>query len=339
MRICIVGAGAIGGLIAVRLSQIGEELSAIARGAHLAAIREHGLKLLAQGAEQVARVRATDQIAEVGPQDVIVLALKAHQVASVAPDLSRMLGPDTIVITAQNGIPWWYFLGQGGPYGGTQLESVDPGGVIAKHLDPKRVIGSIIYPASEIVAPGVIRHIEGDRISFGELDGKDTQRLRQLVELFRKAGFRARGVSDIRSEIWLKLWGNLTFNPVSALTHATLLDLCRFPLTRALATSMMREAQTVAEKLGVSFPLSIEKRIAGAESVGEHKTSMLQDVESGRPLEIEALIGSVIELGTMTGTPTPHLDAVYACASLLAKRLRDSGGTLRLTSAEARKAP
>jgi 2-dehydropantoate 2-reductase len=333
MRICVVGAGAIGGLIAVRLSELGEDVTAIARGAHLAAVRDHGMKLLMDGVEHVARVRATDRLADAGPQDLVVLALKAHQLAPVAPDVRALLGPETVLVTAQNGIPWWYFVGHGGPYEGTRLESVDPGGTIAAHLDATRVIGSIIYPASEIVAPGVIRHIEGNRISFGELDGKETDRVRRLVELFRRAGFKTRAASDLRSEIWLKLWGNLTFNPVSALTHATLVDLCRFPPSRALAASMMREAQEIAEKLGVSFPVSIEKRIAGAESVGAHKTSMLQDVESGKPLEIEALLGSVIELGAITGTPTPHLDAVYACASLLAKTLRDAGGRLRVEPA------
>jgi 2-dehydropantoate 2-reductase len=328
MKICVVGAGAIGGLIAVKLSEIGEEVTAIARGAHLAAARQHGLKLLMDGAEHVARIRATDRLAEAGPQELVVLALKAHQVAPLAADLGALLGPETVLVTAQNGIPWWYFSGHGGSYEGTRLESVDPGGTIARHLDPARVIGSIIYPAAEIVAPGVIRHVEGTRISLGELDGSETERLRRLVDLFRRAGFKTRASSDIRSEIWLKLWGNLTFNPVSALTHATLVDLCRFPATRALATSMMREAQEIAGKLGVTFPVSIEKRIAGAEGVGAHKTSMLQDVEGGRPLEIDALLGSVIELGAITGTPTPHLDAVYACASLLAKTLGDAGGRL-----------
>ncbi len=333
MRICVVGAGAIGGLVAVKLREIGEDVTAIARGAHLAAIRQQGLKLLMDGAEHLARVRATDRLAEVGPQDVIVLALKAHQVAPVAEELGRLLGPETVLVTAQNGIPWWYFSGHGGRWQGTRLESVDPGGAIARHLDAARVVGSIIYPASEILAPGVIRHVEGNRISLGELDGKETARLVRLVELFRRAGFKVRAASDIRAEIWLKLWGNLTFNPVSALTHATLVDLCRFPATRALAASMMREAQEIAGKLGVTFPVSIEKRIAGAEGVGAHKTSMLQDVEGGRPLEIDALLGSVIELGAITGTPTPHLDAVYACASLLARTLGDAGGRLRIEPA------
>jgi 2-dehydropantoate 2-reductase len=330
VRICVVGAGAIGGLIAVRLAEIGEEVTAIVRGAHLEAVRARGMKLLMEGAEHVARVHATDRLAEVGPQDLVILALKAHQVAPVAAEVGALLGPEGVLLTAQNGIPWWYFHRHGGPWEGRRLESVDPGGAIASQLDPGRIVASIIYPASEIVAPGVIRHIEGNRISLGELDGKESPRLLRLVDLFRRAGFKSRAAADIRAEIWLKLWGNLTFNPVSALTHATLADVCRFPPTRALAAAMMREAQEIAGKLGVRFPVSIERRIAGAEGVGAHKTSMLQDVESGRPLEIEALLGSVIELGAVTGTATPHLDAVYACASLLAKVARDAGARVRL---------
>jgi len=330
MRICVVGAGAIGGLLAVKLSEAGADVTVVVRGAHLAAVRAHGMKLVMEGAEHVARLAATDRIAEAGLQDVVVLAMKAHQLAPVAADVGALLGPATTVVTAQNGIPWWYFSKHGGPHEGTRLESVDPGGVIAEHLDAARVIGSIIYPASEIAAPGVIRHIEGNRISLGELDGAETERVRALAAVFRKAGFKARVASDIRSEIWVKLWGNCTFNPLSALTHATLADICRHPTTRALAESMMREAQAVGEKLGARFGVSLQKRIAGAESVGAHKTSMLQDVEAGRPIELEALVGSVIELGRITSTPTPHLAAVHACASLLAKTLAGARGRLRV---------
>jgi 2-dehydropantoate 2-reductase len=320
MKICVVGAGAIGGLLAVRLAQAGEEVAVVARGAHLAAIRQGGLRLLADGGEQVSRMRATDRIAELGPQDLVVLALKAHQIAPVIDELGALLGSGSPLVTAQNGIPWWYFFKHGGPYEGTRLESVDPGGRIAERLDVDRVIGSILYPAAEVVAPGVIRHIEGNRISLGELDGAESDRLRRIAALLRGAGFKARATGDIRSEIWVKLWGNVTFNPVSALAHATLADICRFPPARALAAAMMREAQAVGEKLGVKFAISLEKRIAGAEAVGAHKTSMLQDVESGRQME----------LGRITGTAMPHLDAVYACASLLAKTLKDAGGRLRV---------
>lgn len=332
MKICIVGAGAIGGLVAVRLAEIGEDVTVVARGAHLAAIRAQGLKLLMEGSERTARVQATDRTADAGPQDLVILAMKAHQLAPIVADVPRLLGPETTVVTAQNGIPWWYFLKHGGTYQGRRLESVDPGGVIAASLDVDRVVGSIIYPASEIVAPGVIRHIEGNRISLGELDGADTDRVRRIADVLRRAGFKARVASDIRSEMWVKLWGNCAFNPISALTHATLVDICQHPATRELAARMMREAQAVAEKLGVTFGITLERRIAGAEAVGKHKTSMLQDVESGRPLELEALVGSVIELGAITGTPTPDLSAVHACVSLLAKTLREAGGRLAVTT-------
>jgi 2-dehydropantoate 2-reductase len=278
-------------------------------------------------------VRATDRLAEAGPHDLVVLAMKAHQVAPVAPEVGQVLAPGGVVLTAQNGIPWWYFRKHGGPYEGRNLESVDPGGVIARHLDADRVLGSIVYPASELAAPGVVRFIEGNRISVGELDGAETERGRRVVEVLRRAGFKSRLATDIRSEIWVKLWGNCTFNPLSGLTHATLAGICRFPPSRALATEMMREAQAVGEKLGATFPVTIEKRIAGAESVGEHKTSMLQDVEAGRPMELDALLGSVIELGAIVGVPTPNLTAIHACASLLAETLRRTAGKLAVEAA------
>jgi 2-dehydropantoate 2-reductase len=330
MKICVYGAGAIGGLVAVKLAGLGEEVSVVARGAHLAAIRERGLTLRMEGSEQTVRVRATERPEDLGRQDLVILAMKAHQLAPVAASVRSLVGPDTILLTAQNGIPWWYFLKHGGPHEGSRIESVDPGGVIAAQLDVDRVIGSIIYPASEIVAPGVIQHVEGNRISVGELDGRETDRVRGLAELLRRAGFKARVASDLRSEIWVKLWGNCTFNPISALTHATLAQICRFPPTRALAAETMREAQAVGEKLGVRFGVTLERRIAGAESVGEHKTSMLQDLESGRPMEIDALVGAVVELGRLTGTPTPHLSAIHACVTLLAEVVRQAGAPLRL---------
>ena len=326
MRICVVGAGAIGGLVAVELAAAGEDVTVVARGPHLAAIRERGLTLVADGAERVARVRATDRLAEAGTHDLVVLAVKAHQLAPIAPELPALLGPATGVIAAQNGIPWWYFLKHGGPHEGARLETVDPGGVIAANLDVDRVVGSVVYPAAELAAPGVVRHVEGNRISLGELDGAETPRVQELAALLRRARFRARIASDLRAEIWLKLWGNCALNPLSALTHATLGELCGFLPTRALAAAMMREAQAVGEALGVSFGLPLQRRLAGAEAVGAHKTSMLQDVEAGRPIELEALVGAVSELGRITGTPTPNLDAVYACAALLARTLRDAGG-------------
>ncbi|GEJ59336.1 2-dehydropantoate 2-reductase [Anaeromyxobacter diazotrophicus] len=330
MKICVVGAGAIGGLVAVKLARAGEQVSVVARGAHLAAIRERGLTLLEGGREEVARVAATDRLAELGPQDLVVLAMKAHQLAPVAAELPALCGPETVLLTAQNGIPWWYFAKYAGPLQGARLESVDPGGVIAAHLDVERVLGSIIYPAAEIAAPGVVRHVEGNRITVGELDGRETPRLGRVAEALRAAGFKTRVTGDLRSEIWVKLWGNCTFNPLSALTHATLAGIIRFPATRALATGMMREAQAVGEKLGARFGVSLEKRIAGAEGVGEHKTSMLQDVESGRALEVDALLGAVLELARLTETPAPHLAAVHACVSLLSHTLQEQGARLRV---------
>jgi 2-dehydropantoate 2-reductase len=274
--------------------------------------------------------KATDRIAEAGTQDLVILALKAHQVAAAAASVRSLFGPDTIVVPMQNGIPWWYFHKYAGPYQGTRIEAVDPGGVIAANIEVDRVIGCVVYPAAELIAPGVVRHIEGNRFSVGELDGAETPRVKMISELFRKAGFKAPVLDDVRSEIWLKLWGNLCFNPISALTHATLQDICRFPPTRDLAARMMAEAQAIGEKLGTRFRVPLEKRIAGAEGVGKHKTSMLQDVEHGRALELDALIGAVVELGRLTQTPTPHIDAVHACANLLAKMLHDENGRLRI---------
>jgi 2-dehydropantoate 2-reductase len=239
--------------------------------------------------------------------------------------MKPLLGPSTIVMTVQNGIPWWYFQKLEGPYQGRRIEAVDPGGEIEKYIDADRIVGCVVYPAGEVIGPGVIKHVEGDRYSVGELDGSESERIKALSETLINAGFKSYVLTDIRSEIWLKLWENLSFNPISALTHGTLAGICRFPLTRDLAANMMREAQDIAGKLGVTFRHTIEKRIAGAESVGEHKTSMLQDVEAGRGLEIEALVGSVVELGRLTGTPTPSIDAVYACVKLLDKVMTDQG--------------
>jgi 2-dehydropantoate 2-reductase len=332
MKICIVGAGAIGGMLGVQLALVGEQVTFISRGANLEAARQNGIKLILEdGAERLAcPVSATDRIAEAGVQDVVILTMKAHQVAPVAGEVRSLFGAETIVVTMQNGIPWWYFLKLPGPYQGTPIEAVDPGSMIAANIEVDRVIGCVVYPAAEIVAPGVVRHIEGNRLSLGELDGAETPRVKRVSELFRKAGFKSPVLTDIRSEIWLKLWGNVSFNPISALAHATLVDICQFPLTRELAARMMEEAQTIGEKLGGHFRVPLERRIAGAEGVGRHKTSMLQDVEHGRALELDALVGAVVELGRITATPTPHIDAVYACASLLAKTLQDERGRLRL---------
>jgi 2-dehydropantoate 2-reductase len=335
MKVCIVGAGAIGGLLAVQLARSGTAVSVVARGAHLQAIRERGLTLVGEdGRSHTERPDASSSPADLGPHDVVVLGMKAHQVGAVAPVLGTLLGPETTVVTTQNGLPWWYFQKLDGPYRGRVIESVDPGGAIARQIDVDRIIGCIAYPAAELVSPGVIRHIEGDRLSLGELDGGKTTRVRQLAERLQAADFKTKVSTDIRSEIWLKLWGNCSFNPISALTHATLVDICEFPPTRELAANVMREAQAVGEKLGARFLISLEKRIAGAQAVGKHKTSTLQDVEAGRALELEALVGSVIELGRVTGTPTPYLDALYACTGLLAQTLRESRGRLRVTAVD-----
>ncbi len=333
MKLCVVGAGAIGGYLAVKLAKVCEEVSVVIRGANLEAVRAHGMKLIIDGREEVAKLRASDRMADLGAQDVVILGMKAHQVAPIVPELTALIGPQTLLVTAQNGIPWWYFFKHGGPYEGRRIEAVDPAGVISNALPVDRTIGTIVYPACEIEAPGVIRHIEGNRFTLGEIDGADTERVRALAQRFRDAGFKAPVVSDIRAEIWLKLWGNVSFNPISALTHATLEDICRFPETRALVAAMMTEAQAIGTKLGVPFKVSLEKRIAGAEAIGAHKTSMLQDVESGRVLELDALVKSVIELGRITGTPTPTIDSVYALAALLARTLAQQKGRLRITAA------
>jgi 2-dehydropantoate 2-reductase len=272
-------------------------------------------------------------MSEAGPQDVVLLTVKAHQVGDLLPELGELFGPETMVVTMINGVPWWYFDRLEGPYEGRRLESVDPGGRIAAHIEARRIIGSIVYPASELVAPGVVKVIEGNRFTIGELDGSRTERVERLSQALMKAGFKAPVSRDIRSELWIKLWGNLSFNPISALTHATLEDICRFPPTRALAARMMSEAQAVAEALGVRFKISLEQRIAGAEAVGAHKTSMLQDVEAGRALELEALVGAVVELGGITGVPTPTIEAIHATASLLGRTIAAQKGRLRVEPA------
>src|ERR1700733_8402434 len=331
MNITVIGAGAIGGHIAARLAAVGESVTVVARGEHLKAIRARGLKLKEGGEEIVARVEATDRIAEVGRPDLVVLGVKAHRLAAIAADVASILTPETMALTTQNGIPWWYFFKHGGPYEGHRLESVDPGGGIAGHLPVDAIIAGISYQAAEIESPGVIRHVEGHRLPLAEIDGSKSARVAGLADAFSRAGFKSPVLSDVRTEIWMKLWGNLTFNPVSALTHATLEDLCRFPQTRALATAMMQEAQAVGEAFGIRFRLSIEKRIAGAENIGAHKTSMLQDIEHGRATEIDALLGSVIELARLVNVPTPHLDAIYAVTKLLGETVARSGSGLSLT--------
>jgi len=332
MRIAIIGAGSIGGYLGVKLALAGEDVTLIARGANLEAIRQHGMKLfLSDGSEQVARgVKATNDYAQAGVQDLVVLAMKAHQVQAVVDDLPKLLGPHTVIVPMQNGIPFWYFDQHGGALAGTPIRSVDPDGLIAQRIPARQIIGCVVYPAAELIAPGVVQHIEGDRFPIGELDGSCSERALRVSQCFANAGFKAPVLDNIRAEIWLKLWGNLTFNPISSLAHSTLVDICQFPLSRELAADMMREAQAVAHKLGIQFRVSLEKRIAGAEKVGKHKTSMLQDIESGRAPEIDALVGSVVELARLTETPTPHIDTVYALVKLLARTMAAEHGRVHM---------
>lgn len=334
MKFAIIGAGAIGGYVGVKLSLSGENVTFLVRGANLEAIKKNGMKLIMEdGAELIAtNVKATNNYDEVGPQDVVILAMKAHQVEAIVDDVPKLFGPDTVVVTMQNGIPYWYFHKHGGPHEGARVQSVDPTGQIAAKIPADRVLGCVVYPASELIAPGIVRHIEGDRFPIGELDGSISERAQKVSEAFIKAGFKAPILENIRSEIWLKLWGNLTFNPISSLAHSTLVDICQYPLSRELAGDMMIEAQRIANKLGIEFRVPLEKRIQGAERVGKHKTSMLQDVEAGRAPEIDALVGSVVELGRITHTATPHINTVYALVKLLAKTMDEEKGYVRLES-------
>jgi 2-dehydropantoate 2-reductase len=332
MRIAVVGAGAIGGYLGAKLARAGEEVTFIARNRNLEAIRAHGFRIILEDGreEHAPTARAVQHMAEAGPQDVVLLTVKAHQVGDLLPELRALFGAQTMVVTMINGIPWWYFQRLGGAFDGRALDSVDPGGRIAAHIEAERLVGAVVYPAAELVAPGVVRLIEGNRFTLGELSGERSERIEALSATLIRAGFKAPVSKDIRSEIWVKLWGNLCFNPISALSHATLEDICRFPPSRALAVAMMAEAQAVAEKLGVKFRISIDQRIAGAEAVGAHKTSMLQDVEAGRAIEIEALVGAVIELGRLTGTATPAIDAIYAATRLLGHTLAGQRGRLQV---------
>lgn len=312
MKVCIYGAGAIGGYMGVQLALAGAEVSLVARGAHLEAMRKDGVKLLIGGEERVAQVNATDDPATLGPQDYVIIALKAHSVPSVVDRMRPLLGNDTSVVTAVNGVPYWYFYKHGGALEGRTLESIDPGGRQWDVLKPERAIGCIVYPATEVVAPGVIQHVYGDKFPLGEPSGERSERVERLAAMMNKAGLRAPVMENIRDELWLKLWGNLCFNPISALTHATLDLIAADPDTRAVARAMMLEAQAIASRLGVSFRVDVERRINGAGAVGAHKTSMLQDLERGRPMEIDPLVTVVQEMGRLLDMPTPTLDVVLA---------------------------
>ena len=322
MRICIYGAGAIGGYMGARLSRSGADVTLIARGPHLQAMRENGLRIIAAGEETTTQPKCTDNPAEAGPQDYVIITLKAPSVTGALAAMQPLLGEETCVVTTTNGIPWWYFYGLKGPWENHRLESVDPGNRQWDEIGPERIVGCVAYPACEISEPGVIRHIEGNRFTLGEPDGEKSERCMQLSKALIGAGLKSPVRSEIRNEIWVKLWGNLCFNPLSVLTHATLDVIATEPGTRAMARSMMLEAQAIGEKLGVRFGVDVEKRIDGAAAVGAHKTSMLQDLEAGRTMEIDALLGAVKELGELVGVATPVIDMVLV---LVQQRARVAG--------------
>ena len=323
MKFAVAGAGAIGAYLGAMLQRAGEDVFLIARGPHLQAMREHGLRVIARDEEFVTHPVATDDPAEVGPVDAVLLTVKAHSIPDIAPHLAPLLGPETAVVSAQNGIPWWYFQHHGGPYDGTRLEHLDPKGVVSKAIESRRVIGGVVYHATVIEEPGVVRQIEGNRLSLGELDGSKSQILTDIAQAFSNAGLRCRINTRIREELWLKLLGNLAFNPISALTRATLYEIATHPQASQLAREMMGEAKAVASGLGITLRMTIDQRMAGAGRVGHHKTSMLQDLETGRPLELESLVGVVLELGDMLDLAMPHTQAVYACTKLLAQTFKN----------------
>ena len=312
MKICIYGAGAIGGYLGVELALAGEDVTLIARGPHLQAMQENGLKLLTGDEEKIAHPRCTDDPLDAGPQDYVIVTLKAPSAVAIAGKMEPLLGPDTAVVTASNGIPWWYFYKLDGPFRDHQLKSIDPDGRQWKLIGPERAIGCVLYPACEISEPGVIRHLSGNRFILGEPDGAKTDRVQKLSKALINAGLKAPVRPEIRNEIWVKLWGNLCFNPLSALNHVTLDVVATNPETRQIARNMMLEAQAIGEKLGVRFGVSVDQRIDGAASVGAHKTSMLQDLERGRSMEIDALVTVVQEMGRLTEVPTPKIDIVLA---------------------------
>ena len=324
MKVGIVGAGAIGGFLGARLARSGVDVTLVARGPHLNAMRQSGLRVIDSGGEWTVRVDATDDFAAMRDADAVFVTLKAHSLPPVAERLAAGLGPDAVVVSGQNGIPWWYFQRHGGELEGIHLETVDPGGTVAKAIDPRRVIGCVVYPATSLVSPGVIRHVEGERFSLGELDGSQSARILELSQVLGSAGLKAPVQQRIRAELWLKLLGNAVFNPLSALTRASLGDIAQSPLVADVVRSAMGEADAVARRLGIEIPVSIDQRIRGAARVGDHKTSMLQDLEAGRPMEIDALTGSVVELGDRLGVPVPHLRTLYSSVKLLQATMEEA---------------
>jgi 2-dehydropantoate 2-reductase len=321
VKIVIAGAGAIGGYIGARLAKAGADVTLFARGPHLQAMRDRGLRVDSAEESFAVRPQVTGSLESIGAADVVFLGVKAHSLPDLAPRLASLFHADTAVVSTQNGIPWWYFQQHGGDLDGLTLERVDPGGIIAKSIEPRRVVGSIAYFATEIEKPGVIRHIEGNRISVGEPDGTRSERCTRIAQALIAAGLRCPVSTRFRQEIWVKLLGNIAFNPISALTGGTLVRIATHRETSGLVREMMKETEAVAQRLGIELPISIDQRIAGAAKVGEHKTSMLQDVEAGRPMELDAVVGAVVELGRRLGIPMPATTAVYACASLLNDRI------------------
>jgi len=317
MRTLIAGAGAIGGYIGACMARAGQDVTLFARGPHLAAMQKNGLRVLSEGGDFEAKPQLIADLKGAGPYDVIYLGVKAHGLTALAPSLTPLIGELTTVVSTQNGIPWWYFQTGAGEQTGLHLESVDSGGVVAKAIDPAKVVGSLVYLGTEIVEPGVIRHTEGNRISLGEPDGSRSERLKAIAADLIAAGLRAPVSTRIRNEMWVKLLGNVAFNPLSALTRATLAAMARDPGVCDLVRSIMTEVEAVAARLGMDLPITIEQRIAGAEKVGEHKTSMLQDLEAGRPMELEPVVGAVVELGEKLGIAMPYTRTVYACTKLL----------------------
>jgi 2-dehydropantoate 2-reductase len=336
MRFLIAGAGAIGGYIGAKMARTGLDVTLFARGPHLAAMRERGLRVISPEGDFEVRPSVTGSLEDAGPFDVIILGVKAHGLTQLAPRIRPLIAGNTTVVSTQNGVPWWYFQSGAGQFTGLHLECVDPGGIIAAAIDPARVVASIVYLGTDIVAPGVIRHTEGNRISLGEPDGSRSDRCRTIAEAFIKSGLRCPVTTRIRHEIWVKILGNVAFNPISALTRATLVAMARDAAVQPVARAIMAEAEAVAAKLGLELPVSIDQRIAGAEKVGEHKTSMLQDLEAGRPLELEAVVGAVVELGDRLGVPMPHARTVYACARLLDLRIRQNAAKDNSASEKAR---
>jgi len=319
MKFLIAGAGAIGAYIGARMAQAGFDVTLFARGPHLRAMQARGVQVKSPEGDFVARPAIASSLEEVGPVDVVFLGVKAHGLPQLAPQLKAVLGPDATVVSTQNGIPWWYFQGFGGDWEGLRLERVDPGGVISSAIEVHRVVGSIVYFSTEIPSPGVIQHIEGNRISLGEPDGSRSDRCRRIAEALIASGLRSPVTTRLRHEIWVKVLGNASLNPVSALTRATLVEMVRDPGVCSVIRNIMQEVEAVSRKLGMELPVSIDQRIAGAEKVGEHKTSMLQDLEAGRPMELEALVGAVVELGERVGLPMTCTRTIYNCTRLLAQ--------------------